>query len=163
MTAIRRSAWIVPAVFLAILALSGCGTKDAAKEATPTATTSSAPSSAAATTTAAPAANPAGDKVAPADLPAIIANRTYRGVTDGKPYAEYYTTDGSVRGKTDGESYTGSWKVVGEQLCFTYPQPGKEDEVDCYSVFKNGDTSTWIGSDGAAVETTYVEGNPDGL
>ena len=158
----RRSARILTAVVLAVLALAGCGTKDAAEEATSSAATSSDQSSAEATTTA-PAAKPAGDKVAPADLPAVVANRTYRGVADGKPYAEYYATDGSVRGKTDGEPYSGSWKVVGEQLCFTYPQPGKEDEVDCYSVFKAGDTLTWIDSDGAVAETTFVEGNPDNL
>jgi hypothetical protein len=109
------------------------------------------------------AAMPAGDQVAAADLPAVVANRTYRGVSDGQPYAEYYTADGSVRGKTGGEPYTGSWKVVGEQLCFTYPKPGKADEVDCYSVYKNGDAMTWTGSDGAVVETTSVEGNPDNL
>lgn len=159
MIAMRRTAPILSAVVLAVVALSGCGAKDTAKEAT-----SSAPSSAAAmTTTSTPATKPAGDKVAPADLAAIVANRTHRGEADGKPYAEYYTTDGAVRGKTGGETYAGSWKVVGEQLCFTYPEPGKAEEVDCYSVFTNGDTVTWTGADGGVTQTVSVDGNPDNL
>jgi len=157
MTSMLRIAPIGSAVLLAGLVLSGCSSKEAVKEAT------SSVQSSAVVTTSAPAAKPAGGKVAPADLPAIVADRTYRGVSDGQPYAEYYTADGSVRGKTGGEPYTGSWQVVGEEVCFTYPKPGNEDEVDCYSVLKNGDALTWIGSDGGVVETTYVEGNPDNL
>ena len=158
----RRAAPVVPAILLAVLALSGCGAKDAQKEATASSTMSSVLSSVSATTSA-PAVKPAGDKVAAADLPAVVANRTYRGESDGKPYAEYYAPDGSVRAKSGSEPYTGSWKVVGEELCFTYPKQGSESEVDCYSVFKDGDALTWIGADGAVVKTTYVEGNPDNL
>ena len=152
----RRAVLIVPAVVLAVL-LAACGAKEATKEAT------SSTQSNTATTMSAAAAKPTGDKIAPADLPATVANRTYRGQSDGKPYAEYYTPDGSVRGKTGGETYTGSWKVVGEQLCFTYPNAGKDEEVDCYAVFKNGDALTWTDSNGQLVETTFVEGNPDNL
>ena len=163
MTSMRRAAPIVPAVVLAALALSGCGAKEATKEAASSIATASSAASSVMSSASSAAAMPAGDKVAPADLPAVVANRTYRGMSDGQPYAEYYAADGSVRGKTGGEPYTGSWKVVGEQLCFTYPKPGKADEVDCYSVYKNGDAMTWTDSDGALVETTYVEGNPDNL
>ncbi len=158
----RSAATIVSAVALAGLALSGCASKDAQKEATTTsasvATTST--SSSAAATTSATAAKPSGEKVAPADLPAVVNDRTYRGDYEGKPYAEYYAPDGSLRGKTGDEAYTGSWKVVGEQLCFTYPA---DDQTDCYDVFKNGEAFTWVGPAGKVVETTFVEGNPDQL
>lgn len=156
MSIVRRAVLIVHAVVLAVL-LSACGAKEATKEAT------SSTQSSTATTMSAPAVKSPGEKIAPADLPAIVANRTYRGQSDGEPYAEYYTPDGSVRGKTGGETYTGSWKVVGEKLCFTYPKPGKDDEVYCYEVFKNGDALTWTDSNGQLVETTFVEGNPDNL
>lgn len=155
-----RAAPVVSAVLIAGLALSGCGTKDAQKESAPS---MSSTSSSAAATPSAPAAKPAGDKVAPADLPAIVANRTYRGDYEGKPYAEYYAADGSLRGKTGDEAYPGSWKVVGEQLCFTYPKEGAASETECYTVFKNGDAITWVGADGKIVDTNYVEGNPDKL
>ena len=155
MTVTPRYVPIVSVVLLSAVALSGCGAKD-----TKTAATSSA---SAAATTATSAVKPAGDKVAAADLPAVVSDRTYRGDDQGKPYAEYYAPDGSLRGKNAGEAYAGSWKVVGEQLCFTYPKEGSTSEVDCYSVFKSGDVITWVGSDGKVVAATYVEGNPDKL
>ena len=148
---------------LAAVALSGCGAKDNKTEATSSASSASSTQSSAAATTAASAVKPAGDKVAAADLPAVVSDRTYRGDDEGQPYAEYYAPDGSLRGKSADEAYTGSWKAVGEELCFTYPKEGSTSEVDCYSVFKNGDAITWVGSDGKVVEATYVEGNPDNL
>ena len=158
----RYAVSVASAVAVAGLVLSGCGSKDAQKEATTTSasTTTSATSSSAAATTSATAAMPAGDKVAAPDLTAVVTDRTFRGDYQGKPYAEYYAPDGSMRGKLADEAYTGSWQVVGEQLCFTYP---KDDQTDCYDVFKNGEAFTWVGPDGKVVETTFVEGNPDQL
>lgn len=158
----RYAVTLVSAVALAGLALSGCASKDAQKEAvsTPASSATSSASSSAAATTSATAAKPSGEKVAVADLPAVVTDRTYRGEYEGKPYVEYYAPDGSMRGKLADEAYTGSWKVVGEQLCFTYP---KDDQTDCYDVFKNGEAFTWVGPDGKVVETTFVEGNPDQL
>lgn len=156
MIPLRRAAPLLSTVIVAGIALSGCATKEAEKEAA-SATSSTAASSPTS------AAKPAGDKVAPGDLPAIVANRTYRGVDEGKPYAEYYAADGTLRGKAEGKAYTGSWKVVGEELCFTYPKEGADSDTECYGVFKNGDAITWTDSDGKVVETTYVQGNPDKL
>ena len=158
----RYAVSVASAVAVAGLVLSGCGSKDAQKEATTTSasTTTSATSSSAAATTSATAAMPAGDKVAAPYLTAVVTDRTFRGDYQGKPYAEYYAPDGSMRGKLADEAYTGSWQVVGEQLCFTYP---KDDQTDCYDVFKNGEAFTWVGPDGKVVETTFVEGNPDQL
>lgn len=82
----RRAAPIVSAVLLAGLALSGCAAgENKAKETSSSAaaTTSSAPA-----TTSAPAAKPAGTKVAAADLSAVVSDRTHRGLSEGKPYAE---------------------------------------------------------------------------
>lgn len=109
MTRARRATPVLSAVLIAGVALSGCATKEAAKEATSSAVSSV--SSSAAATTSATAAKPAGDKVPPADLPAVVNDRTYRG-----------------------------------------------DDV-----FNNGEAFTWVGPDGKVVETTFVEGNPDGL
>lgn len=165
----RRATPILSAVVLAGLALSGCATKEAAKEATKEATSSassvmssaaSSASSGAAATTSVSAAKPAGEKVPAADLPALVKDRTYSGLFNGKPYKEYYAPDGSLRGTSEGEAYTGSWKVVGEQVCFTY---SSQNTTDCYDVFKNGEEMSWIGPGGTLEETTVVEGNPDGL
>lgn len=171
MIPLRSAAPIVSAVLIAGLALSGCSTKEATKEtktsATSTsssaATTSSMAPTTSATSAATSAAKPAGVKVAPADLPAVVSDRTHRGQSEGKPYSEYYAPDGTVRGKNPDETYTGTWKVVGEELCFTYPEAGMTPEAECYAVFNNGAAIEWLSEDGKIVETTYVPGNPDGL
>ncbi len=164
----RRAAAIVSAVLLAGLALSGCAAgENKAKETSSSAaaTTPSAPAttSGISATTSAPAAKPAGTKVAAADLSAVVSDRTHRGLSEGKPYAEYYAADGTVRGKTGEETYTGTWKVAGDELCFTYPEPGVEPTAQCFTVFSKGDAIEWLSSDGTIVETTFVQGNPDNL
>lgn len=115
-----------------------------------------------AATSAAPA-KPAGARVSAADLPAVVSDRTHRGQSEGKPYSEYYVPDGTVRGKTADETYKGTWKVVGDELCFTYPEDGVLPRAECYAVFNNGDAIEWLSVDGTIVQTTYVQGNPDGL
>ena len=161
----RRVAGVAPAVVLPALLLSSCGSRDATMQATSSAMSSAASSassmvSSAASAAASAAATPRGAKVATTDLPAIVADRTFRGNSEGKPYAEYYAPDGTLRGKAGDEAYTGTWKVTGEQLCFTYP---KNNETDCYAVFKDGDAVTWVDTNGQLVEATYVQGNPDKL
>lgn len=162
MSTLRRAALTLSAA-VAALALSGCGSADTATTATSSpsaAMTSAATTTPAATTSPAP---PPGEKVAAADLPAVVSDRTYRGDDEGKPYSEYYAPDGSLRGTSGGEAYTGSWAVTGEELCFSYPAAGAETETECYSVFKDGETITWVDAEGGVVATTSVEGNPDGL
>lgn len=174
---------VVSAAALAVLALSGCESRDTKAEpasstssmsaTSTTAATSSAPATSAPATSAtssvstssattSAAAAPAGDKVGPADLPAIVSNRTFRGVEEGESYSEFYAPDGSLRGKSGAKAYTGNWKVVGEQLCFSYADTGDTD-TECYTVFKNGDVISWVDENGTIVEAEYVEGNADGL
>ncbi len=157
------------AALLAVLAFAGCGSREATMESSATASTESSAATSAPpaptqtpVTTSTSAAQPAGQKVGPADLPAIVSDRTFRGADGTETYSEYYAPDGSVRGKSGTEVYSGSWAVVGEQLCFTYAQTG-ESATECYTVFRDGDVLTWVDENGELVETTYVEGNPDQL
>jgi uncharacterized protein YceK len=158
-----RSTSVVPAIFLAVLALSGCGSRETQTQPAPSSTSAAATSEMTSATTSATSAKPAGEKVGAADLPGTVSNRTFRGKDDaGQPYSEYYGADGTLRGTSGGEAYSGSWEVVGEQLCFTYPDGGTS-ETECYAVFKDGDVLTWLTTDGQIVEATFVEGNPDNL
>jgi uncharacterized lipoprotein NlpE involved in copper resistance len=163
-----RAANIVSAILLTALALSGCASRETPTQPAPATSTAAtvAPATTSATSSAAASATtakPAGEKVGAAELPTIVSNRTFRGKDDaGEPYSEYYATDGTLRGTSGGEAYAGSWKVVGEQLCFTYPEAGTS-ETECYAVFKDGDVLTWVTSDGEVVAATYAEGNPDNL
>jgi hypothetical protein len=165
----RHAARVWPAVALAAFALAGCG----AHETTPESTSSAASSPAAEISLFPPPKPPppppppplsslADGPVAAADLPVIVADRTYSGEFDGQPYAEYYGVDGTLRGKNGEQRYSGTWAVVGDQLCFTYPDSGGSAPA-CSSVLKNGDVITWTDSDGRALEVNSVEGNPEGL
>lgn len=179
MTPARRAARIVSVVVLTVPALSGCGVRgdqndaaasSATSSASPTSAMSSidlfpAPSSSTASPPGenVPPAAPPGEKLSPADLPAVVADRTYRGDFDGQSFAEYYLPDGTLHGRAGDQTYTGSWEVLGEQLCLTYPAEGMDSEVSCYSVFRDGDTLSWLGDDGTVLQPAYVEGNPDNL
>jgi hypothetical protein len=154
-----RAAAAAAAVLFSVLALSGCGSREAQ---TQSASSTSEAIATTASTTATSAATPAGEKVAAADLPAIVSDRTFRGEDEGESYSEYYAADGTLRGTSGGQAYSGSWNVVGEELCFSYPDEGSS-ATECYAVFKNGDALTWVRSDGRLVEAIFVEGNPDGL
>ena len=93
-----------------------------------------------------------------------MSDRTHRGSDSGKAYSEYYAPDGTLRGKSDTESYTGSWKVVGEQLCFDYSYADtSKNYSECYDVYNNGDMIQWVDANGVQQETVFVPGNPDGL
>lgn len=106
----------------------------------------------------------AGEQVSPADLPVVVADRTFAGTYEGERYYEYYTPDGALRGESGGERYTGTWEAVGDELCFTYfATTGSPDEMDCYKVFRQGQDITWVGTDGEVITTTFEEGNPRGL
>ena len=157
-----RATPVLPAALLVALALAGCGAQETKAPPTSSASSAAATTTSPSSPTTTSAAKPTGDKVGAADLPAIVSDRTFRGNQEGEPYSEYYAADGTLRGTSGGEAYVGSWKVVGEELCFTYPDAGTS-ETECYAVFKDGDALTWVTSDGRIVEATYAEGNPDNL
>lgn len=158
----------------AIVSLSvlvGCGgsADDASASATPGSPRASASESvespsASPSASTSPSAKIPGQRVAAADLPVVVTNRTFSGTFQGERYYEFYAADGTLRGESGGESYTGSWEVVGDELCFTYPDDaGGPDEVDCYAVYRQGQDITWVDGDGQIITTTFQEGNPRGL
>ena len=106
-----------------------------------------------------------GEPVPGSELTAIVSNRTFAGLFDGVPYEEYYAPDGALRGRTNVENYTGSWEVVGDQVCFTYViNSGGPDVVDCYTVRRVGKDLYWINDEGENTGTAFIqEGNPKGL
>lgn len=74
-----------------------------------------------------------------------MTDRTFTGTYEGSTYVEYYARDGVIRGEQDGEKYTASWKVVGDTVCFTYP------EVDCdagpaVATQHHGSTKSYVAS-----------------
>lgn len=146
---------------VAMTMLAGCGSSSeedssSAPDSTPTASATAGSPSASVT---AP-----GERVLFTDLAAVVSDRTFTGTFDGVPYAEYYAPNGTLRGEEDGEAYTGTWAVVGDELCFTYPDAaGGPAEVDCYEAYRDGEEITWVDREGNVTAATWEEGNPRGL
>lgn len=163
--------------------LSGCAsdTDTAGSQTTPASSGTSAPAASTASDSPATASSPAGDAasaipgatpVAPAELVALISDRTFSGIYEGEEYQEYYQSDGTIRGTEAGEKYTGTWALRGDQLCFYYPDSSAEPtesgsaspagEESCYTAAIDGSTVYWFGG-GEPSKTTFVEGNPSNL
>ena len=89
-----------------------------------------------------------------AEIKAAVSDKTYQGTMlriDGA-FTEYYAADGSIRGN----GYTGKWRTVNSQMCFTYgenPEKCWDMEIQGPSMimFKNGAV------DGNGI---LLEGNP---
>lgn len=155
---------------ITVTLLAGCGNSSDESDASSTA---SATSPTAATTSANPSAttaNPStsvtasGERVPPSELSAVVSDRTFTGSYEGVTYNEYYAADGTLRGEEAGETYSGTWAVVGDELCFTYPdEAGGEAQVDCYAVYRDGDEIAWVDREGNVTAATWEEGNPQGL
>ncbi len=156
-------------VLAVVLGLAGCGAGDTK---TGTASTTASPTEFTPLFPAAappppppplpPLASLPDGRVAAADLPVIVADRTFTTEVDGQPAFEYYGRNGTFRGKNGDYRYRGTWAVIGDQLCFTYPDSGST-EPTCYSVTKEGDVITWTDNDGNSLEVKSVEGNTEGL
>jgi hypothetical protein len=158
-------------VLAAVLVLAGCGAGDT-NTGTASTTASSTPFTPMFPAAAPPIPPPPpplpplsslpDGPVAAADLPVIVTNRTYTTQVDGLPDVEFYNRDGTLRGKNGDYFYRGTWAVVGDKLCFTYPDSGSTEPM-CFSVTKNGDVITWTGADGNSFVVNSVEGNTEGL
>jgi hypothetical protein len=107
-----------------------------------------------------PSSTATGEPVKGADLTALLANRTFSGEYDGAPYSEYYDADGTLRGRYLAGATTGTWKVEGETVCFTYTSRATP-ATDCYTANRVGDTVLWYENGKYSDSATFVMGNPN--
>lgn len=101
-----------------------------------------------------------GTPVPAADLTALLADRTYSGESEGAPYSEYYDANGTLRGKDATGATSGTWKVTGDTVCFTYSSAATS-AADCYTVNQDGTNVYWYQNGEFSEATTYVQGNPN--
>jgi hypothetical protein len=94
-----------------------------------------------------------------AEITALLSGSTVK----GPKFSEFYTPDGSIRGrevedeeKGEDDEYLGTWRVDGDQLCVAFPS---HKYTNCVSV------SLQQGSvyDFAGAARTIIEGNPNKL
>src|ERR1700722_14952072 len=57
-----------------------------------------------------------------------LVGNSISGKDDDDDVDEFYATDGTVKSRTGNETSTGTWALVGEVICFKYPN----EDADCY-------------------------------
>ncbi|TXH41178.1 MAG: hypothetical protein E6Q90_12350 [Actinobacteria bacterium] len=149
---------------LAAGALAACssGASSSSSDSASASATASQPSSVgtSGSASATPAPSNTGKPVTGADLTALLAGRTFSGSYQGAPYSEYYDGDGTLRGKDGAGATTGTWKVEGDTVCFTFTSDANP-ETGCYTANVDGNTVYWF-KDGKYNDTaTFVVGNPN--
>ena len=72
----------------------------------------------------------------------LIGN-TISGVEDGESYSEHLNPDGTISGRSPSGSYSGRWRISGNQICFLYPEAHRPTEWDCTEVRLDGNRITW--------------------
>jgi hypothetical protein len=105
-------------------------------------------------------ASPApGQKLTGLDAWNQLVGNSITGKEDGETLVEYYAADGTVKSMIGNEISTGNWVLVGDTVCFKYP----EEEMDCYKLEVMGNTVTMTDSSGDATRYEILKGNPKSL
>lgn len=89
---------------------------------------------------------------------AIIGN-TVKGKIEGEDAYEYVLADGTTKLMIGTDIVEGKWAVVGQTICFQYP----EEETECYRVEMAGKTVTFTDSQGKGTRWQLLTGNPQNL
>ena len=90
---------------------------------------------------------------------ALLLGNTITGKEDGKTVFEFYAPDGTAKNMTENEITTGKWALVGETVCFQYP----DDDTDCFKLEVSGNDVTFFDTKGTGVRYELLKGNPKGL
>jgi hypothetical protein len=78
---------------------------------------------------------------------------------DGQDVFEFYAADGTAKSMTGNDISTGKWALVGDTVCFKYP----DEDTDCYRLEVNGTAVTFTDQKGAGTRYEILKGNPKGL
>jgi hypothetical protein len=89
-----------------------------------------------------------------------LVGNSISGTEDGQLLTEYYAPDGTAKSLLGSEISTGTWMLVGEVICFKYPD---DDKPECYKLEVAGDTATLYDEKGAGTRYQILKGNPKGL
>jgi hypothetical protein len=88
-----------------------------------------------------------------------LVGNSITGKEDGETLVEYYAPDGTVKSMIGNEITTGTWALVGDTVCFKYP----EEEIDCYKLEVIGNSVTMTDSSGDGSRYEILKGNPKSL
>ena len=109
---------------------------------------------------ATPETSPAAQKVVGVAAWNLVVGNSITGKEDGETLVEYYAPDGTAKSMLGNEISTGKWALVGETICFQYPD---EKEMECYKLEVMGNTVTFTDQKGTGTRYEILKGNPKGL
>lgn len=89
---------------------------------------------------------------------ALVGN-SISGKDDGQDVVEFYAADGTAKSMTGNDISSGTWALVGDTVCFKYP----DEDIDCYKVEVSGTAVTFTDQKGAGTRYEILKGNPKGL
>jgi len=89
---------------------------------------------------------------------ALVGN-SITGKEEGETLVEYYAADGTAKSMLGNEISTGKWALVGDTICFQYP----DQETECYKLEVMGNTVTFVDQKGTGTRYEILKGNPKGL
>ena len=103
------------------------------------------------------------------EITATLVGNTILGKGKVSAYIIYYQSPGELRGKIvwNGDTATdrGVWEVTADNMyCRRWIEKWGSRERKCWRIYRDGDTITWIDTDGVvSAETTLVPGNVESL
>jgi hypothetical protein len=106
-----------------------------------------------------PEAAPAEQKLAGMAAWNALVGNSITGKEDGETLVEYYASDGTAKSMLGNEITNGKWALVGEAICFQYP----DQEMECYKIEVMGNTATFTDQKGTGTRYEILKGNPKGL
>jgi hypothetical protein len=109
---------------------------------------------------ATPETSPAAQKVVGVAAWNLVVGNSITGKEDGETLVEYYAPDGTAKSMLGNEISTGKWALVGETICFQYPD---DKEMECYRLEVMGNTATFTDQKGTGTRYEILKGNPKGL
>jgi hypothetical protein len=89
----------------------------------------------------------------------VIVGNSITGKDGDQVIVEFYSPDGTAKSMTGNEISTGQWALVGETVCFKYP----DDDTECYKLEVTGNMVTFTDAKGTGTRYEILKGNPKGL
>jgi hypothetical protein len=99
------------------------------------------------------------------EITTAFANNTVQGVTaDGRPYAAFFTADGTQRFREGDFTDVGTWRVLPDgRFCSALTRLGDNAE-QCYVMYRSANTITFEQPDGVTVgSVNLLPGDPSNL
>jgi hypothetical protein len=73
-----------------------------------------------------------------------LVGKTISGIENSESYSEYLSPDGTISGRSPSGTYSGRWRISGNEICFLYEEgrPGTR-KWDCNEVRLRGNRIIW--------------------